>query len=619
VVSRNKCNTFYSPTNLLLSMSSLNGSRKDPTEPTKRNKEKITATGASKPITRNDAKKIGGIVPTQHSNEDINNAIDGRRHLEKNLWLCPAGEPITTAALAACLHQISEISGTATGGKLMANAVRAAAFLAEEIEENSINEVVRDAVLSQINELAADMKSLVEDAKMKIDEHAQKIIAQGQTTSPPPQPHSDPAPPMPTRRSYAETLINPPSHADPKLAAKEGIRARQIMLEGIDPKSKISQMDGPQLKTEFNKILAENGLKGKGIRSAIIQRNKGILIEMDNDHALEWIKKQENRLPFCIEVGPDVVFKPRAHTIIAFNAPLTIDLENEAHRKEILEANHIEPDTLAAIRWVKPAQRRTPEQKSAHLFASFTDAKAANRIIASGLTICNKKVRTEKVKREPIRCLKCQGWNHHAYECIATTDRCGSCAEEHRTDQCPYPQKTRCISCESDDHTSWNRRCPTYLRKVGECDSRNPENLLQFFPTSEPWTWTIQTENKNKPQVHDIYRPAHTNTNTHRTTQDDRYRPNRTDSYRPAQPDSYQPTLQQRHDTYRPSQGHQGWGTTRRVDWNTPPNWDNDNLPPSSSWHDETPYDETRLIHKTTTEKPTPGPVTAPSTEPANA
>ena len=363
-------------------------------------------------------------------------------------------------------------------------------------------------------------------------EHAQAALT-------PLQPHSEQTCPPPTRKSYAETLVDPPPHANPRLAAKEGIRAQQIMLEGIDRDSKISQMNGPQMKLEINRILEEVGLEGKGIRSAIAQRNGGILIKMENDNALEWIKRQENRVSFCIEIGPDVVFKPRSHTVIAFNVPITIDPKNETHRNEILESNHIEADAVAVIRWVKPTRRRTPEQKSTHLFISFTNAKAANRIIADGLNVCNRKARTEKVKKEPIRCLKCQEWNHQTYECTAPSDKCGNCAEDHRTDQCPHPHATRCVSCKSTDHASWNRRCPIYCKKIEECDARNPENLLQFFPTTEPWTWTAHVDTKlereNKPRVHDIYKPSYANHTPYRNPRNDTYRPGPSDFQRPSQ------------------------------------------------------------------------------------
>jgi len=121
------------------------------------------------------------------------------------------------------------------------------------------------------------------------------------------------------------------------------------MLEGIEKDLKISQMDRTQMKTEINRILEEGGLEGKGIQSAIIQRNSGILIKMENDHALEWTKKQDNQVPFCVELGPDIVFKPCSHMVIVFNVPLTIYSENETHHNEILDSNHIEAEEVAMI------------------------------------------------------------------------------------------------------------------------------------------------------------------------------------------------------------------------------------------------------------------------------
>ena len=100
-----------------------------------------------------------------------------------------------------------------------------------------------------------------------------------------------------------------------------------------------------------------------------------------------------------------------------------------------------------------------------------------------------------------MRCLKCQGWNHIARECSETQDRCANCAGEHRTNTCPRPQATICISCREDTHASWNRRCPTFIRKIDEFNTRNPENALQFFPTSDAWTWTPSKKPSNDPNL----------------------------------------------------------------------------------------------------------------------
>ena len=33
--------------------------------------------------------------------------------------------------------------------------------------------------------------------------------------------------------------------------------------------------------------------------------------------------------------------------------------------------------------------------------------------------------------------------------------------------------------------------CPMYAKKTEELNIRNPDNLLQYYPTLESWTWTL--------------------------------------------------------------------------------------------------------------------------------
>ena len=442
------------------------------------------ATNTNRPATRNETRKTGASTMVEE-HEDIKDATEGRRFLETRLLLCPPGEPVTNWSLSTCLHQIAMMAGVP---KQAVNAVRALAFLVDEMEETSVNEVIRDAVLSQLNELTIDVKSLIEDAKEKIDEHVTKRSSE----------LHDNVPTQPTQpqRSYADALITPPPHADPKLAAREGIRARQFMLEGVGEDSKVSHLNAMQLKSEFNRILSNLGLEGRKARSAIPQKHKGILFEMDDDTAAKWMNQKKNQLAFCKEFGPKATLKPRTYNLIAFNVAIAMDPEDQKHQKEVCEANHIEDEVIVAMRWAKPIKRRSPGQKTAHLIISFVDAQAANRAIANGLMICNRRTHIEKIKKEPIRCLKCQGWNHFAYECILNVDKCGNCAKEHRTSLCPNPRQKYCISCDTDEHASWSRECPVFLRKVSECDRRNPENALQFIPTAEPWTWSTKPETR---------------------------------------------------------------------------------------------------------------------------
>ena len=145
---------------------------------------------------------------------------------------------------------------------------------------------------------------------------------------------------------------------------------------------------------------------------------------------------------------------------------------------------------ITMMKWVKPIQRRTQEQRTAQLIITVNNADAANRAITNGIHICNKQCQVEWVKREPTRCLKCHGWNHFAKDCIEEQDKCGNCTKNHRTSECLSPQIRNCVSCKVDDHASWSRDCPTFIKKLTEFNVRNPKNTLQYIPIAEPWTWT---------------------------------------------------------------------------------------------------------------------------------
>ena len=229
---------------------------------------------------------------------------------------------------------------------------------------------------------------------------------------------------------------------------------------------------------------------------------------MDSDDATTWLSNRENQTKLCNKIGPSVIFCTRVHNLIVFNVPLGIAPENQSHQQEVCEANDLEPGTITTMRWAKPIHRRSPEQRTAHLFVTFNNADTANRTITNGIYICNRRCHTERVKREPTRCLKCQGWNHFARECMEEKDRCSNCTLNHRTGDCPTPHCRRCVSCKTDgDHASWSRECPTFIRKLSDFNNRNPENALQYIPTAEPWTWTANTETAHQAQPAPTGRP----------------------------------------------------------------------------------------------------------------
>jgi hypothetical protein len=223
------------------------------------------------------------------------------------------------------------------------NAIRATEFLLEEIEEQAINEVVRSAFDNQITEFTSDMKLLVDDVKTKIDDHlksALKEVSQA-TTGMPPQAGGNIRANSQVTQTYASALFNPPLHVNPKLAAKEGIRARQFVLMGLKV-STFVQYGTQNLKEELNKAAHSLGLKERKIRLLLPQKDGNHLIEVNSDASAKWFSNSLNSVEFCSILGEDISFKTRVFNVLAFNVLLTVDPSDDKHREEINEVNDLE-------------------------------------------------------------------------------------------------------------------------------------------------------------------------------------------------------------------------------------------------------------------------------------
>jgi hypothetical protein len=464
--------------------------------------------------------------------------------------LCPPGEPPTHQSLSTCLHQISALAGVP---KQTVNAIRSVAFLLEELEDTQINTTLREALDSQMTEFTSDFKLLVEDAKERIDEHVKatekRLASQVMPAS---------AQPRPTTGTYASALINPPAHVNPKVAAREGIKARQFMVSGLN-ESKLSHLDTFHLKAELNKFLMELGLPTGKIRSVINSRSGGTIVEADSDEVAAWLANGSNQVRLCEKIGPKAEFRTRNYNVIAFNVPTDINPEEDNHRLEICEVNGLESSTITTAKWAKAVNKRSPSQRTAHLLLTFSDANAANRAITNGLLVCNRKCQVERTRREPIRCLKCQGWNHFARDCVVEKDTCGNCAGSHRTSSCQVDERA-CVSCKVNDHASWSRACPTFTKKIAEFNSRNPDNSLQYFPTADAWTWSTVDKPAavtfkplaptQAPATQSQVRPSRTQLGKRPQHGRQQHQQQQCDTYIPA--DTYIPT-----DTYIPDYGRQ--------------------------------------------------------------
>src|SRR5271168_4534848 len=153
------------------------------------------------PSTRPNTRRTGPPAMIEEQ-QDIRD-VDGRKFLEKCSLLCPPGEPPSHQSLATCLHQISAMAGVP---KQMINAIRAVAFLLGELEDTQINTSLREALDSQMTEFTSNFKILIEDAKEKINEHANVTEAHLVKLA-----STVPTAGRPTATTYTSVLVNPPA------------------------------------------------------------------------------------------------------------------------------------------------------------------------------------------------------------------------------------------------------------------------------------------------------------------------------------------------------------------------------------------------------------------------
>ena len=277
-------------------------------------------------------RRRNGSIFTPDEYQDIKDVIDGRKYLEKYSLLFPPGELLSNSALAICLHQIVAMVGLP---KQAINTIWSTTFLLEELEEIAINETIRMAFNSQIMEFTVDMKLLANNTKEKVWEQIKEQIKElaeqvtwlsNQVQSNPINQSNEAEIRMP--KSYAAALINPPLNMNPKLAAREGIRAWQFVLKGIN-KLEFSQYNSQQLKAQLNKAVKELGMKEGKMCSLMIQKNGNTLIEVESDTSAKWFTNILNRTEFCTRLGKNISFKPRLYNVLALNSPLTIDPEGD--------------------------------------------------------------------------------------------------------------------------------------------------------------------------------------------------------------------------------------------------------------------------------------------------
>jgi len=226
----------------------------------------------------------------------INNVVAGRRFLEKCLLFIPEGHPVMITTLVATLHQIAAIDKIP---KEAVQAIRSATYLLDEMDEGAIASMARDAVNDQLTYINNELKSMTVHFRAMLESKTEKYMAAitASTKNIAASPH----------RSYRDALTGGNtilSNSDPRIIAREGIKARQVLFD-FPADSEIRELSQNDVLSKFNEaiVLAGGNAMDHKLRSIERLVNKGLLREFLTDEGAKWFSQQENIYGFIIALG----------------------------------------------------------------------------------------------------------------------------------------------------------------------------------------------------------------------------------------------------------------------------------------------------------------------------
>lgn len=466
--------------------------------------------------------------------EVVQDAESGRHFLQEKGFI-EADEPMTPEKLSKALVTASQYKGLAAVPRSVLTAaayiIREMVFSAQADEivskvTTSLQNSVISAISPQIAKvLEASEKLTLLDVKLletqnKIEESAKIALASHQTNA-----SSAPNLLLEADLATIKTAVTdlkdlvtstgsltPPAHSPYRDAvlsqqkptatanqAAESARAsaarkeRQLLIDiALDhPAVSNHLFSRLELISLFQKALTsikEGDAPDLQLRSLLVLRNGGILLEFPSKQAVKWLKENDRLQKLADATGGKLTFKDRSYNIVVPFVPTSTLIEESEILRSIEVENELPTGSIGVARWIKPPRHREAGQRVAHALFRLTTPEAANKLINKGMYINLERFRPTKDKKEPLRCLKCQLWGHMAKDCKETRDTCGTCAKNHRTNTCPSYKTVYCVSCSSEHHASWSRTCPEFQRRSRTLDESTPENLMPYFPTDEPWT-----------------------------------------------------------------------------------------------------------------------------------
>ncbi|KAG1759604.1 hypothetical protein EDD22DRAFT_782326, partial [Suillus occidentalis] len=107
----------------------------------------------------------------------------------------------------------------------------------------------------------------------------------------------------------------------------------------------------------------------------------GVLYELNSKESAEWFNSPTNRSNFLEYFAPNASIKDRLYHVLMENVPITFIPDNPAAIADIEKKAGLKPKSISKAKFIKPASRRHPNQRTAHVVITFASKEHANQAI----------------------------------------------------------------------------------------------------------------------------------------------------------------------------------------------------------------------------------------------
>ena len=114
----------------------------------------------------------------------------------------------------------------------------------------------------------------------------------------------------PYRDALNQRIMGPPVQVDPRVKAKESIRARQFLWTLSEDTHKLKSLPAPQLLKQINRKLAKAAKTMNEeckLQSAMWLKNRGLLIKASNSKLAAWLHSKVNILHMECKLGTTIL------------------------------------------------------------------------------------------------------------------------------------------------------------------------------------------------------------------------------------------------------------------------------------------------------------------------